>query len=139
MQTHVVWLVLGIALVIVELGTGTLYLLFIGVAAIAAAAAAWLGFSYLPQVAVFGVIAASALIVVHQHRARRAVPMSVAIDLGQPVAFEQWIDAAERLARVRYRGTLWDARVTGECSGNPGEILYIRAVDGSLLTIARGA
>ena len=58
-------------------------------------------------------------------------------DLGQPVTWDSWIDATARLARVSYRGALWDARVADECAGAPGELLYIRAIDGNTLEVAK--
>ena len=43
------------------------------------------------------------------NRAQQMAP----IDAGMPASFESWIDPAARLARVRYRGASWDARVEG--------------------------
>jgi membrane protein implicated in regulation of membrane protease activity len=38
---------------------------------------------------------------------------------------------------VRYRGASWDARVSGECTAQPGEMLYISAVNGNTLQVAK--
>ena len=43
MEEHLTWAILGMALVIVELLTGTFYLLVLGLAAFGAAGAAWAG------------------------------------------------------------------------------------------------
>jgi membrane protein implicated in regulation of membrane protease activity len=59
------------------------------------------------------------------------------LDVGQPAAFESWINRGAAHARVRYRDALWDAQVSGEVSGEPGEILYITAVDGSTLKVSK--
>ena len=40
-------------------------------------------------------------------------PLMPSVDAGMPASFESWIDAGARLARVRYRGASWDARVEG--------------------------
>ena len=59
------------------------------------------------------------------------------IDVGQPAAFESWVNKAAAHARVKYRDTLWDAHVAGDASGEPGEILYIVSVDGNTLKVSK--
>ena len=59
------------------------------------------------------------------------------LDLGQPVTWDSWVNQSDGLARVSYRGALWDARVIGECAGQAGELLYIRAIHGNTLEIAK--
>ena len=49
MDAYLVWLLLGLALVIVELLTGTFYLLVLGVAAFGAGAVAWFGGGFAAQ------------------------------------------------------------------------------------------
>lgn len=135
----IMWFVAGVALVAIEMVTGTLYLLVLGVAAMAAAFVAYMGAGLLAQVLAFGIVAAFALIAAHARRKSAPQKSAPSLEVGQPVTFENWTDKTTAKARVRYRGTLWDARVSGDCSGNPGEILYITAVDGATLTIARQA
>lgn len=43
MEMYLLWAVTGIVLIIIEMLTGTFYLLVLGIAALAAAAAAYLG------------------------------------------------------------------------------------------------
>jgi len=57
------------------------------------------------------------------------------IDAGQPASFESWIDEAARLARVRYRGASWDARVAGGEALAAGAIVYVTATEGSTLKV----
>jgi membrane protein implicated in regulation of membrane protease activity len=59
------------------------------------------------------------------------------LDVGQPVVWEAWIDRNDSLARVRYRGAGWDARVSADTAGEAGEVLYIVDVEGSLLHVAK--
>jgi membrane protein implicated in regulation of membrane protease activity len=138
MDSTVVWVVIGIVLVIVELTTGTLYLLFLGLAAIAAAIAAWLGGNMLVQALTFVVAAIASVIGVQTYRKRQGpvAPMA-ALEAGQPVNFETWIDRERGLARVRFRGSSWDAQVSGGCNGEDGEVLYVNAVNGSTLAVAK--
>lgn len=135
MEPYVVWLIVGIALVLIELATGTLYLLFLGVAAFAGALAALFGQSLTVQVIVAAVIAAVAVTIVQRRHHSRPAPANTPLELGQPVTFENWVDATSRLARVRFRGTLWDAEVAADARGESGEVLYIRAVHGQRLAI----
>ena len=57
------------------------------------------------------------------------------LDRGQPVVMESWANEAAHLARVKYRGTSWDARVTGDSNPVPGSTLYIDAQDGNTLVV----
>ena len=59
------------------------------------------------------------------------------IDAGMPANFESWIDAGTRLARVRYRGASWDARVEGAEALEPGATVYVLAADGNTLKVAK--
>lgn len=138
MDSSLVWLVLGIVLIIVELTTGTLYLLFLGLGGIAAAVAAWAGVGFGWQAAIFALVAlVSVFGVQHYRKGKAAVEPMAALEAGQPVSFESWTDRDRNLARVRFRGSHWDARVNGDCKGEAGEVLYVESVAGSLLTIAR--
>jgi membrane protein implicated in regulation of membrane protease activity len=52
------------------------------------------------------------------------------------VVLESWIDRGLGLARVRYRGTTWDARVTAGAQAEPGATLIINGQDGSTLLVS---
>jgi membrane protein implicated in regulation of membrane protease activity len=59
------------------------------------------------------------------------------IDAGMPASFESWVDAGARLARVRYRGASWDARVEGAEPVDAGATVYVLATDGNTLKVAK--
>jgi membrane protein implicated in regulation of membrane protease activity len=59
------------------------------------------------------------------------------LDVGQPAAFDSWVDKGAGHARVKYRDTLWDAQVADDASGEPGEILYVVSVDGGTLKVSK--
>ena len=135
MQPYVWWILIAIALVIVELTTGTFYLLVLGVAAAGGAALAYFGMPFWMQAGFATLIAALGVVFVHHYRAANASTTgSNAIDLGQRVTLESWVNEAEGIARVHYRGTLWDAKVIGPRASST--TYYIRGVDGSTLHIA---
>jgi membrane protein implicated in regulation of membrane protease activity len=138
MDHGIVWAVTGLVLVIVELLTGTFYLLMLGLAAFGAALAAWLGFDFAPQAIVAAVVAGVGCYGVHAYRAKNKAQQMAPIDAGMPASFESWVDAKARLARVRYRGASWDARVEGfEGAIEPGATVYVLATDGNTLRVAK--
>jgi len=136
MDAYLVWLLLGLALVIVELLTGTFYLLVLGVAAFGAGAAAWLGAGFPVQVVTAVVVAGIGAYFVHAYRARNAAQQMAPIDAGQPANFESWVDQQAGLARVRYRGASWDARFDGEAALQPGALVYVLAAEGNTLKVS---
>lgn len=136
MAHDVLWAILGLALVIVELLTGTFYLLMLALAAFGAAIAAWIGQGIGVQAIVAAVISAAGCYGVHIYRAKNAQRQMTPIDAGQPASFESWIDQGARLARVRYRGASWDARVEEGAEGaSPGSLLYVLRTDGNTLKV----
>ena len=137
MDHAIVWAVIGLVLVIVEVVTGTFYLLMLGVAAFGAALAAWLGLGFSAQSIVAVVVSAVGCYGVHLYRAKNSAQQMAPIDAGMPASFESWLDAGSRLARVRYRGASWDARVEGGEAVEPGATLYVLAADGNTLRVAK--
>jgi membrane protein implicated in regulation of membrane protease activity len=137
MAPELVWLIAGIVLVIVELLTGTFYLLILGVAAMLAALAAWAGAPFIVEVLVAAVAAVAGTLLIRRRRGGATDDDGLAsIDVGQPVIFETWTDAAARVARVRHRGASWDAEIAGDTAPAAGATLYIIAMHGSRLVVA---
>ena len=136
MDVYLVWLLLGLALVIVELLTGTFYLLVLGAAAFGAGAAAWMGAGFPVQVVTAAVVAGIGAYFVHAYRARNAAQQMAPIDAGQPANFEGWVDQPAGLARVRYRGASWEARLEGGETPQPGAVLYVLAAEGNTLKVS---
>jgi membrane protein implicated in regulation of membrane protease activity len=137
METYLLWIIAGFVLVIVELLTGTFYLLVIGAGAFAGAAVAWAGGSYLVQAIGACAVALIGTWLVNRwhHQRQPASAKDNFLDLGQPVVFESWVDAGSGTARVKYRGTTWDARVMAGTPPAPGTTLVINGQDGSTLLV----
>lgn len=139
MDPALAWLLLGLALVVVELLTGTFYLLILGLAAGIGSLVAWYGAPIWMQtvvVAVAGVVGCALL-----HRRKLANPSKPAdnqMDVGQTVAFESWISEPQRLARVSYRGASWEAEIVSAGAVEAGAVLYVVATQGSRLRISTG-
>ena len=138
MEMWVLWVIVGLVLVIAELVTGTFYLLVLGVGAFASALVSWAGGNPLVQaLAGGGVAIGGAILVHHWHESHRKADEGRAnfLDRGQPVVLEGWANEAAGLARVKYRGASWDARVAGAATPVPGSTLYIDAQEGQTLVV----
>ncbi len=140
MDQWLLWIVVGFVLVIAELVTGTFYLLVIGVGAFVAALTAWAGGNELVQAMVGGVVAiAGGVFVHHWHQTRGGGKETGSnfLDRGQAVVLEAWANEPAGIARVKYRGTSWDARLADSAARPvPGTTLYIEAQDGNTLVVA---
>lgn len=137
MDPALAWAIVGLVLVISELLSGTFYLLMLAVAAFGAAAAAYFGLGFPVQCVVAALLAAAGCYGVHIYRAKADPRRMPPIDAGMPASFESWLDAGARLARVRYRGATWDARVEGSDAIEPGATVFVVAADGNTLTVAK--
>lgn len=137
MDISLAWLIAGIALIVTELATGTFYLLVLGIAALVGAGVGYAGGAHLWQAVAAAVVAVAGVVWVQQYRKRSAASPMRGLDVGQPAAFESWVNRSAGHARVKYRDALWDAQVSGDASGEPGEILYVVSVDGNTLKVSK--
>ena len=140
MDLWLTWAVAGFVLVIAELVTGTFYLLVIGLGAFAGALVAWSGGNGVVQalvggaVAIVGVGLANAW---HRRQPKDPPGRSNFLDLGQPVVLVSCASEQTRVARVTYRGSIWDARVReADADALPGATLYIEGQEGGMLLVA---
>lgn len=140
MELWLIWVVAGFALVIAELLTGTFYLLVVGLGAFAGAAASWVGANLVLQAVIGSAVALIGAYLVHSwHQRNRKADAGQAnfLDRGQPVVLEGWVDEGARIARVKYRGAWWDAKLARpDEKPAPGTTLYIEAQEGSTLVVA---
>ena len=131
------WLIAGFMFFIVELVTGTFYLLVLGTACFAAAGLAYAGSDFAWQTLVAALVAVAGVMLVQRYKKTMEPKRMRGLDFGQPVAFDSWVDEGAGQARVKYRDTLWDAQIIGEISGADGEILYVNSIDGNSLKVSK--
>ena len=140
MEPWLIWVVAGFALIIAELVSGTFYLLVIGVGAFAGALVAYLGPAIFVQGVVASLVALAGMFLVKRwHAAQREADAGRAnlLDRGQAVVLEGWANEGARIARVKYRGASWDARLARpDDHPAPGTTLYIEGQDGNTLLVA---
>ncbi|MGE5824191.1 MAG: NfeD family protein [Bacteroidota bacterium] len=132
-----VWLIAGFILVIVELVTGTFYLLMLGIACFAGAGLAYAGGVFAWQALVAAAVAVGGVVWVRRHKKSIEPKRMRGLDFGQPAAFDSWVNKDAGQARVRYRDTLWDAQITGDIAGERDEVLYVNSIDGNALKVSK--
>lgn len=136
MEGYVWWALAGIGLIIVEMMTGTVVLLVLGIAALAAAAAAWFGASFWLQAVIATALAAAGMLVASSFKSKaNSARGNAPLDIGHTVILDAWVSEADGVAKVRYRNAVWDAKVVG--THTPGStVFYICAMDGNTLHIS---
>lgn len=138
MGSDVLWLISGLALIIAELATGTFYLLVLGVGALAGSAVAFAGGNFaLQSIATCVVSIAAVFLVKDKIRKKKSFQKNDNnMDIGQPVFFEAWVNQEARLARVKYRGASWDAKLIDDAAPESDDVLYVVGSDGSQLQLS---
>lgn len=136
MSSSTIWLILAALIISCEIFTTTFYLLAIGIAFIIAAAAASLNLSLGIQFGLCGFVALIAVLGVRQWKIKhpRTVIPADADDIGQRVHIEAWKDPQH--ARVKYRGSYWDAILAPNAQQNDNEYWFISARHGAILEIS---
>jgi membrane protein implicated in regulation of membrane protease activity len=130
------WIGAGV-LVVLELLSGTFYLLMIALGCVAAALAHIAGAAVDVQFAVAAVVALAAVLLLRRSRFGRRVRKEasrnpdVNLDIGQTLSVPAW---HERRARANYRGAAWDVELA---AGEPEDArLYeITELRGSCLVV----
>ncbi|MES2148873.1 MAG: NfeD family protein [Pseudomonadota bacterium] len=132
------WLVAAGVLVILELFTGTFYLLMIAVGLALGGAAALLGLDVPLQTIVAAIVGLAATWLLHRSRFGRAPKLdsardpNVNIDIGQCVTVDAWQGDH---ARVMYRGALWDVVLGPGAEAQAGRFKIVE-MQGSRLIVA---
>lgn len=132
------WLVLAGVLVILELFTGTFYLLMIAIGLAVGGIVALAGAALALQAILAGIVGVVATGLLHRSRFGKpaksdaARDRNVNLDIGQRLTVPAW---DERRARVMYRGALWDVELGQGAIPHAGEFRIVE-VHGSRLVVA---
>jgi membrane protein implicated in regulation of membrane protease activity len=138
MSDWMAWLAAAGVLVILELFTGTFYLLMIAIGLALGGLAALAGAGLPLQAIVAGAVGVLATGLLHRSRFGRpargdaARDSNVNLDIGQRLSVDGWQDGR---ARVRYRGALWDVELAQGATARPGDFRIVE-VQGSRLVVA---
>lgn len=141
MNAWMTWLVLAGVVVILELFTGTFYLLMIAVGLVAGALAAILSLSPAMQLITVAVVGSVATLALHNSKygwtknQDSARDPNVNMDIGMSVQVKEWQDQGngKYTARTMYRGAMWDVELQ-HSAGYPGAFI-IEEIQGSRLIV----
>lgn len=137
MESHWMWWLAAIFLVIAEMFSCTFYLLALALGLAAAGLTALMGAAVYGQALTAALMCTVSVIGLYIWKCK-SVPASLqsnfSYDIGQTVHIAGWTDA--RHARVSYRGAEWDAQLAAEAVSDAAKQVWrIKAISGSLLII----
>lgn len=143
MTDWMVWLAAAGVVVILEMFSGTFYLLMIAVGLASGALAALTGLEPPLQLIIAAAVGIGATYALRRskwgrrHRHDAARDPNVNLDIGQSVQVTDWTlgPNGQASARAPYRGALWDIELAPEGSAQPGSFI-IREVRGSRLIVS---
>ncbi len=134
MEAWMWWLIAAALLVILELMTGTFYLLMVSIGLLAGAGAAALFGSTAVQFLIAAIVGFSATSALHfsrfgmRHKIEATRNPDVNIDIGQKLEVQEWTDSGNGrfVARSKYRGALWDIELQeGRAEAGRFEIIQV--------------
>lgn len=124
MSDSTIWWLLCGGLVVLELATGTFYLLMLAIGMAAGALAAHAGMGLAGQLAAAAVVGLLLVTVCYLLKKRRPgdpsarALRSVNLDVGEVIRIEHW--EADRTTSVRYRGAQWKVLLRDGEPAEPG-------------------
>ena len=133
------WLVVAGILLLLELSTGTFYLLMLAVASLITWFAMQAGAGFLAQAIVFLISAALLVYITRSVRAQQSKhdtpSLADNLDAGEHIHVEQWQD---RVGRTHYRGAQWAVVLDDddEEALTDGSYIIVR-LDGTRVRVAR--
>lgn len=143
MAEWIIWFVFAGALVILEMFTGTFYLLMIGFGLVAGGLAAMAGMGREVQLVCAGIVGAIATYGLRRSKwgrvshSQAARDPNVNLDIGQSLRVDAW-DADGRTSRAPYRGALWDVELEHGTDSSPG-VFIIREIRGNRLIVSKNS
>jgi membrane protein implicated in regulation of membrane protease activity len=134
MPSYYIWFIIALCFAGGEILTGTFYLLAVAVSILVGGLADLLGASLSTSLFITAGVAISIFIVLNRNKKKQCTDSALPLDIGQEVHIISWQDDTH--ARIRYRGTQWDAELIEgttpvvnapyEIAGQKGNILLIR-------------
>jgi membrane protein implicated in regulation of membrane protease activity len=141
MSVWMMWVAVTGLVVMLELFTGTFYLLMVALGMMAGALVAFFGIALEWQMIVAALVGSFATLALHKSKYgwREAKNASrdpnVNMDIGQSIHVQQWQDQGNGIytSRAMYRGAMWDLELR-HSAAVPGNFV-IEAVEGSRLIV----
>lgn len=135
MASYISWFLLALVLLVMEMASGTFYMLVLSVALAMGGVAALLGLGETVQLTLSALAGIIGIFILRRWKAARpAEKTSSNLEIGQPVKVLVWHE--DGTARVHYRGAEWDAEFEAPGTAREGT-LYIKATRGSTLILTQ--
>ena len=129
MEEYIYWFLLAFGLLMLEMATGTYYMLMFSIACGIGGLAALLGLGLPLQMTLAATIS---VIGVFALRRMRVTKTEQNLDIGQRVHVVSWQE--DGTVRVRYRGAEWDAMPESANTPRDGTF-FIKQINGSVLIL----
>jgi membrane protein implicated in regulation of membrane protease activity len=139
------WLVIAGVMIVLELFTGTFYLLMIALGLVAGTLAALMGWTIEFQVISAAIVGAVATIALRRSRLGSTTKVeatrdpNVNLDIGLPIQVDEWHahSTGVHTARAMHRGALWSVEYAGKDKPESGTYVIVE-IRGSQLIVERG-
>ena len=145
MENWVLWFLVAGIVVILEIFTGTFYLLMVAIGLAAGGLIALAGIGLPTQYITAGAVGVVATYVLRKtkfgkiEKGDASRDPNVNLDIGQEIDVPDWKTSAERsVSRVMYRGAMWDVELEHGAVAKPGAFI-IRELRGSRLIVQDAA
>lgn len=146
MSDWMIWLIAAGVVVILEIFTGTFYLLMITIGLAAGAGAAWSGADMSIQLIVGAVVGTIATVALRlskfgtPQKTEASKDPNAHMDIGKTISVNEWREneGGRRVARVMYRGAMWDVELEPTAESKPGSFT-IYEIRGSRLIVKNAA
>lgn len=143
MADWMMWLAMAAIVVILEMFSGTFYLLMIGTGLLAGALAAAVGLDNAQQMVIAAVVGIASTFALRRSRwgRRQKIASSrdpnVNLDIGESVHVTKWVQTPGKrpTARVIYRGAPWDIELMPDETPQPGQFIILE-IRGSCLIVS---
>lgn len=145
MQIQYWWWILALMLGVLEVLTGTFYLLVFAIGCAAGGFAAWLGADLTVQVLAIAAVTIGGWVWLRRHSPWResgrnpGADPNMLLDVGERLEVEAW--DAERRAQVRYRGATWSVELDPHepaSAAVPGSFVIDRVIGNRLIVRRAG-
>ena len=137
MEYYWEWWLAAVVLVMLEMFSGTFYMLAVALGFSAAGLIAFVGVAWSGQVVTAALACSASVAGIYRWRKQQSkskIQANFDYDIGQNVQIVSWIDA--RRARVSYRGAEWDAELDIHAEHDETQSIWrIKAMVGSHLII----
>lgn len=138
MNASLLWIITGLILLIAEMATGTIVILFIAVGCFVSAIASIL----FPDMITLQIIICAVVSLIGGLGLRKPLQQrllkknNLSVDIGKEIVATQSI-APHKSSRIVYQGTTWDASNVGHESISQGDHVVIVGIDGNILLIRK--